>query len=99
VIYTPQQIEEAVGETDGGWGEIKYEDKGTLVIDGVTVPFVTADEFGGEGHGDEAWVVIKVGNQLFRKEGYYASHYGYDWDGDVQEVKPVEKTITVYESV
>jgi hypothetical protein len=41
-------------------------------------------------------VVIRVGTQLFRKNGYYASHYGTDWDGSVDEVVSSEKVITVY---
>jgi len=42
-------------------------------------------------------MVIRIGDQLFRKEGYYASHYGYDWDGTFEEVEAKPKTITVYE--
>jgi hypothetical protein len=99
MTYTAAQVEAAVEDYDGGWGEIKYEDKGTLWVEGVGVAFETIDEYGGEGKGDDAWVVIKIGDQLFRKEGYYASHYGYEWDGDVEEVRPVEKTITVYETI
>lgn len=29
--------------------------------------------------------------------GYYASHSGTEWDGEYKEVRPKEKTITVYE--
>lgn len=33
-----------------------------------------------------------------RREGYYASYDGTDWeDYDYEEVKPAQKTITVYE--
>lgn len=35
--------------------------------------------------------------QLFRKEGWYQSHSGSEWDGDVYEVQAREKTVTVYE--
>lgn len=31
--------------------------------------------------GEDVWYVFKIGDQLFRKEGAYASHYGTDWDG------------------
>ena len=29
--------------------------------------------------------------------GYYSSYNGTDWNNDFEEVKPVQKTITVYE--
>lgn len=46
---------------------------------------------------DSVWIVVKVGDQLFKKTGWYASHSGHDWDGDTTEVHATEKTITVYE--
>ena len=49
-----------------------------------------------EGGGEDVWIIVGVGTQLFRKYGYYASHYGTDWDGSFEEVTPVEKVITVY---
>lgn len=55
------------------------------------------ENYGGLDLGSEAWMVIRIGDQLFRKEGYYASHYGYDWDGTFEEVEAKPKTITVYE--
>ncbi len=62
------------------------------------------DSYGGEGQGEERWFVFKVtdteGNErIFRKDGYYASHYGTDWDGDVTEVEQVKKMIDVWEAV
>lgn len=33
-----------------------------------------------------------------RITGYYASHRGTDWNNNVDEVRPVLKTITVYEN-
>lgn len=62
----------------------------------VPVEFVASDT-GGEGHGESVWVVVKIGDQLFRKPGYYASHYGTDWDGTLEEVQVVERTVTFYE--
>lgn len=72
----------------------------TLTVNGekYDLELVEADT-GGEGHGEYVFVVVKVGDQLFRKEGYYASHYGTDWDGDFEEVEAYEKTVTDYRAV
>ena len=84
------------------WNEVDYQDEkyNVLILRGEKVPFeVTESDTGGEGHGEYVFIVIKVGDQLFRKEGYYASHYGTDWDGDFEEVETYEKTVTAYRAV
>jgi hypothetical protein len=103
--YTAAEVEAAIDAGDDA-GEFEkwydFEDKGSkniLTLRGEEIEVETiADDCGGEGHGENVWLVIKVGDQLFEKTGYYASHYGTDWDGDFTEVHPVEKTITVYEA-
>lgn len=65
----------------------------------------TIDEYGGEGQGDDYWVIVKIAPddaeigapRYFKKSGYYASYDGGYLDGDCLEVRPREKTITVYE--
>lgn len=57
---------------------------------------------GGEGQGDEAWVVISVTDsfgdvKLYRKDGYYRSYEGAGFDTPLRQVQPKEKTVTVYE--
>lgn len=57
---------------------------------------------GGEGGGEDAYQVVKLvaedgSERFFRKEGYYASHYGCDWDGDLYEVVPYDKVVTFYD--
>lgn len=70
----------------------------TLTVNGQTYDLsIVESDTGGEGHGEYVYVIIKVGEQLFKKEGAYFSHYGTDWDGPFVEVEPVEKTVTVYE--
>lgn len=84
---------------DWDWGEAEYayKDGINIEIDGVWVPVTVVEaDTGGEGHGEHVFVVIKVGNQYFKKDGYYASHYGTDWDGSFAEVEPYEKTVTDY---
>lgn len=107
-MLTAAQVQSAIEVTDEKeWGasewyeEVAWErgDKApyALTIDGQTyVPEYVADH-GGMDRGSDRWVVFKLGDQLFKKSGYYASHYGTDWDGELREVKPVQKTITVFE--
>lgn len=102
--YTAAEVETAVEaaiEADVlEWREL--EDKGaenTIILRGESIKVETvADDRGGEGHGEDIWFVIRVGDQLFEKTGYYMSHEGSDWDGDFTEVHPVEKLVTVYEA-
>lgn len=65
---------------------------------------VIVDRFGGEGKGDDYWFVFKVtdadGNErLFRRNGWYASYDGGEYDGPTDEVKPQDKVITVWVTV
>lgn len=56
---------------------------------------------GGEGQGDQYWMVISVSDgkttRHFRKDGWYASYDGGYLDGETYEVKPVERLVTYYE--
>lgn len=57
---------------------------------------------GPTGYDYEVWFVIKVTSldgteRFFKKNGYYNSYEGHDWDGSFDEVFPQTKTVTVYE--
>jgi hypothetical protein len=54
------------------------------------------EQFGGEGQGDQYFGVWKFGDIYIKFYGWYASHAGSEYEG-MKEVKPVTKTITVYE--
>ncbi|UDL16815.1 hypothetical protein SEA_ATUIN_149 [Arthrobacter phage Atuin] len=54
---------------------------------------------GGEGDGEERWIVIKVGDQLFEYRGYYSSWDGTEWDDKLREVEPYEVTVIKYREV
>lgn len=69
----------------------------TINIGGVDYQPVTLAITGGMDKGSDASVVFQVGDKIFKKTGFYQSHYGYDWDGDLTEVRPVEKVVTFYE--
>lgn len=94
--YTVAEVEAAISQADIDWYDLEYESV-TLTLNGEEVETKAIKSFGGEGQGDDCWLVFQVGNQLFRKDGWYASHYGYEWDGSLYEVEAVERTVTVYE--
>jgi hypothetical protein len=55
---------------------------------------------GGEGGSEYCYGVFKLNGKIYRAEYSYYSHHGHDYDSIVEtlrEVKPVEKTVTVYE--
>ena len=65
---------------------------------------IEVDSYGGEGQGD-TWYSVKhfVDHDVYiRVDGYYTSYDGTSFDGGwacCSEVKPVEKTITVYNNI
>ncbi|HEU4967294.1 MAG TPA: hypothetical protein VFT53_07565 [Candidatus Saccharimonadales bacterium] len=67
-----------------------------------------AESFGGEGQGDQYYLVFKVefdtsgivmDTRYYRVDGYWASYDGGEYDGPFYEVQPVEKMVTFYEKV
>lgn len=59
------------------------------------------EQYGGEGQGD-TWYSVKYfpdHNIYLRVDGWYQSYNGTEFSGwdSVKEVKPIQKTITVYE--
>lgn len=86
--------------TGGGSGTVYPAVPGHthIEVNGEQAPIeVVEDHGGGEGSGEARWVVIKVGTQYFKKDGYYASHYGSEFDGDLKEVRKIERMVTFYE--
>lgn len=79
-----------------GWDEAAHSSF-NVVIDGELLEAAMVDQTGGMDEGSNASSTWKIGDQYFRKSGYYASHYGYDWDGELEEVHPVQKVVTVFE--
>lgn len=68
-----------------------------IEVDGLHLTLV--EQFGGEGEGDEYFVVftIQETGQFFRFDGYYSSFDGTNWeDTALREVQKTAKTITVY---
>src|SRR6266404_8450601 len=95
------------GLTMGVWSSARGEyDPPNNVVPGLGT--VTLEEhFGGEGQGDHAHLVFRVHCltdteewlKYYQVDGYYSSYEGTDWDGDLYQVTPRQKTITVFEKV
>lgn len=87
-------------DVDGieSWYELKSG--ASAVVEGLG-KVVKVDDYGGEGQGDEYWVVFSVTKgdvtRHFRMDGWYQSYNGGEFDGDLKEVRPKQKTITVWE--
>lgn len=63
---------------------------------------VVAGEGGSEGGGEYCWGVIRIGDKYLRASWSYYSYQGCEWDfieDTLEEVKPVEKVVTVYEKI
>lgn len=87
-------------ERECTWGELWHAEPHDFTVPGVGHVSVV-ESFGGEGKGDEAWVVILVVDEAgrthwYRKDGWYASYSGVDFDGEFREVRPTTKTVVVY---
>lgn len=85
-------------ESPESYNDIKYGSEGKIPGLGYVK---LVDEYGGEGQGEEYWVVFSVSDgevtRLFRMDGYYASYCGSEFDGELKEVQARQKTVTVYE--
>jgi hypothetical protein len=84
---------EGVSVDSFAYGDFDSEELGFGEFDEV-------DQYGGEGQGD-TWYSVKYFPKFdlyIRTDGYYSSYNGTDFDnGYGEEVKPVQKTITVFE--
>lgn len=92
-------IMKAVGsedEYDDMVSEFWYGVYKELDFNGIKEQVVWVADFGGEGMGDMCYVVIQIGDQYFRKDGYYQSYEGSTWDGEFYECFPKEVTRTEY---
>lgn len=111
--YTAKELEEATIEffnttddsddygnvwgwfkSEGGWGE---EDT-YLDVPGFG-KLKYEDSFGGEGQGDDYWVVVKLEDRYFRVNGWYSSWEGGELDGTLEEVTPKEVKVIEWETV
>lgn len=98
--YTASEVETAVSQY-GYWGDLNYAADGKMYAVLLRDEPVLMEKAAGKSSDDETnsavYVVVRIGTQYFRKDGWYQSHYGTQWDGTCREVKPTEKTVLVWE--
>jgi hypothetical protein len=88
--------------TERGVSHLKYEHDGFKV---GNYTFGYEEDFGGEGKGDDYWVVFSVAKEgettrYYKVPGWYASHHGGDLEvSNTYEVTPTTKTINVWTEV
>lgn len=77
------------------WYAIEWQEKIEVPDLGI-IEFV--EQFGGEGKGDEYWIVFKINNQYFKVSAYYDSWNGVNWNetASLIEVEPKEVTKIEY---
>lgn len=84
------------------WDDEKFPRGGeSITIPGLGV-FKAVDykvEFMAESGDADANVIFEFEGNFYQKHGYLDSYEGGVWDGMLTQVKPVEKTITVWESL
>lgn len=60
------------------------------------------DQYGGEGMGDEWYIVVQVGNtdDFFRLSAYYSSYDGIDYGcATLEKVQPYEEMVVKWQAV
>lgn len=87
---------------DNGACEIGYIDKSKPYVSDGLYFFTEEKHGGGEGDGEEYWIVLNVTYQgsvsFWQIPGYYQSYDGGELEIDnIFEVKPVEKMVIVWE--
>jgi hypothetical protein len=112
-MLTLEQVKLAMSEEHEykGWkGEPCTSDGQDILTDEYSFEyeghkFSHEEQFGGEGQGDDYWIVFSVASltddkdvTYYKVPGWHQSHCGseLEWD-NLFEVKSVEKTVTVWE--
>lgn len=85
------------------WGDVEWEEIWSSAFEDLGDFRVRrADSYGGEGGGEEYWMVLEVEFsdviKTFELSGYYASYDG-GYYNEIKEVKPMDKVITVWVEV
>jgi hypothetical protein len=96
LLASNSDLNEFYGEFVNGAGKESEDDY--KFPDGNTLKFKCLEQYGGEGCGDDYWVVFSVTDEQlnettnYRLDGWYASYHGHEFhDYDAfYEVEPVE---------
>lgn len=97
--YESQKEDER--DYEDGISEFAYSSSCDNVTDEIG-EMKEVEQHGGEGEGENWWSVkyFPKHDIYVKISGYYASYDGTSFDGwedDCKQVKPIEKTVTVYE--
>lgn len=102
--WTAEDLSEAMLQysEDQGWRGWNYfaeylDDQSEVEVGGFGTVVGVEVENGHEGHGEEIWMVFRLGDRYFRIDGAYYSFDGSNWDGKLKEVSRKKKKIYVYE--
>ena len=99
-VFTAEQVRNAIVDATDDYesefyNEIDGNEEWELPLINATAKGV--DSKGGEGQGDYACVIFKIGDQYFKKDGEYSSWDGMSWEyGDLYEVEPYQELVTRY---
>lgn len=102
--YTNGESDEMLDEDrDYEFGDVYWEEIWSSTFEDLGDFRVRrADSYGGEGQGEDYWMVLEVEfsdvTKTFELSGYYESYDG-GYYNDIQEVKPMDKVITVWVAV
>ena len=105
-MITKEKIQDYLDNNDkfrDQYSDIRYGGKATLV-DGYTFSYVMDERaHDGDDHSTATLIfsVSKEGEEttLWKETGYYDSYNGTDWHRDFEQVKKVNKIITVYRKI
>jgi hypothetical protein len=98
-----EHVDDLDPDRDFEFGDVEWDEIwSSEFIDLGDFKFRRIDSYGGEGQGDEYWMVLEVEFsdviKAFELSGYYASYDGGYYE-DIKEVKPMDKVITVWVAV
>jgi len=91
---------EVISEYYNNWRDAVCDDlSGIESIKGLPVQFI--DNYrSADGDHDTRYLVFQVGDQYFRISGLYSSWDSTQWyPFSIEEVKPIEKLVTIYEPI
>lgn len=96
-VLSCEQILNFLEEKKVTWDDLGYGDVDWEELDLGKVDLV--ERYGGEGKGETYYKIYHFvdHNVYIQINGYYSSYNGAEFEDAPYEVKPVEKTITVYE--
>lgn len=80
-----------------GWKALHYGETRSVYTALGVFEYVKEKRFAGDPYeGSPLFVVVKLGDRYFQKEGTYSSWDGSSIDGECVEVEPVEVPLTFY---